>query len=103
MSERANDKHPMQPVHIDPHGVVRFKSNAIVRHLLDVATERGIADMNSLAVGDFTQDDREQFAQLIGYSVCGFNELSYVSDATYRMADRRRQKALDALLGGGKS
>ncbi len=30
--------------------------------------------------------DREQFAMLIGYSVSGFSELSYVSDRSYRMA-----------------
>jgi len=31
---------------------------------------------------DFSQEDREQFAQLIGYSLSGFGELSYVSDET---------------------
>ena len=70
-------KHPMQPLELDKHGTLRFKSNAIVRHLLD----NGGIDMNDLAVIDFPH--QEQFAQLIGYSQCGFGELSYVSDEAY--------------------
>ena len=75
-------KHPIQPIVLDEHGKVRFKENRIVRFLLD----NGRHDMNSLACGDFTQEDREQFAQLIGYSLSGFGELSYVSDETYDAA-----------------
>jgi len=36
----------------------------------------------------FPQEDREQFAQLIGYSLSGFGELDYVSDETYEVAER---------------
>jgi hypothetical protein len=43
--------------------------------------------MNSLAEHDFSPEDREQFAQLIGYSLSGFGELSYVSDETYAAAE----------------
>jgi hypothetical protein len=75
-------KHPTQPLDVDEHGTLRFKSNAIVRHLLD----HGGIDLNALAVMDFSQEDREQFAQLIGYSLSGFGELSYVSDETYDAA-----------------
>jgi hypothetical protein len=78
-------KHPIQPVIVDEHGTQRFKSNAIVEHLLDVAEKSGV-DMNSLAVMDFTQEDREQFAQLIGYSLSGFSELSYASTETVETA-----------------
>jgi len=74
--------HPIQPIVIDEHGVTRFKSNAIVRYLLDA----GIIDMNRLACLPFEQNDREQFAQLIGYSLGGFSELSYVRDVTYETA-----------------
>ena len=28
----------------------------------------------------FTREDRQQFAQLIGYSESGYHDLSYVSD-----------------------
>lgn len=66
-------KHPLQPVYVDNCGVLRFKPNKIVAHLLD----NGGIDMNDLACLDFTKEDRRQFAQLIGYSVGGYGELSY--------------------------
>ena len=75
---------PTQPVALDDKGVARFKQNAIVRFLLDA----GPFDMNRLAVVPFSDEDRMQFAQLIGYSVGGYEELSYVSDES---ADRARQ------------
>lgn len=77
-------KHPLQPLGKAPDGVVRFKANQIVRFLLDA----GPFDMNQLAFMDFSAADREQFAQLIGYSLSGFGELSYVSDQTYTAAER---------------
>lgn len=76
--------HPIQPVVADAYGVLRFKKNAIVRHLLD----SGLCDMNVLALLDFSQEDRVQFAQLIGYSLSGFGELSYVDSDTYDAAAR---------------
>lgn len=48
--------------------------------------ENGSHDMNKIAALPFTQEDREQFAQLIGYSLSGFSELFYVSDDTYNVA-----------------
>jgi hypothetical protein len=75
-------RHPIQPIVKDEHGVARFKANAIVRHLLDA----GPFDMNTLAGMEFSREDREQFAQLIGYSLDGFGELSYVSDDTFNAA-----------------
>jgi len=83
-------KHPIQPLELDEHGVLRFKGNALVRHLLD----NGGIDMNDLAVTQFPQEDREQFAQLIGYSQCGFGDLSYVSDEAYETADNMYEKGL---------
>ena len=56
---------------LDQNGTVRFKRNAIVVHLL----ENGGIDMNAIARLPFDNRDREQFAQLIGYSVNGFGEL----------------------------
>jgi hypothetical protein len=35
---------------------------------------------------DFPQEDREQFAQLMGYSISGYHELSYVSDESCAQA-----------------
>lgn len=76
-------KHPIQPLSKDESGVIRFKKNAIVAYLLDA----GPFDMNQLALMPFSSEDREQFAQLIGYSLSGFGELSYVSDETYNAAE----------------
>lgn len=77
---------PIQPLAFDPHGVLRFEKNPIVRHLLD----DGPFDLNHLcrwcADNDIDDKYQEQFAQLIGYSLSGFSELSYVSDATYERA-----------------
>lgn len=72
-------KHPIQPLEDDGKGVIRFKSNAIVRHLLD----NGGISMNDLARMEFSQEDREQFAQLIGYSHSGSGDLGYVSDEVW--------------------
>lgn len=81
MSEEP--KHPMQPIVVDDDGVARFKANAIVCFLLD----QGGFDMNDLARRFFSDEDREQFAQLIGYSVSGFGDLSYASRESIIEAD----------------
>jgi hypothetical protein len=98
--------HPVQPLITDEHGTTRFKENAIVSFLLDRARETKIADMNLLATIPFTQEDREQFAQLVGYSLSGFGELSYVSDATYERAAKQpvfgKQKPKDRRVAGYK-
>ena len=73
---------PIQPIEKDGQGVYRFKGNAIVQFLLD----RGGFDMNDIAAMPFNDEDREQFAQLIGYSVGGFGDLSYASDEVYKEA-----------------
>ena len=79
-------KNPIQPLTKDSEGTLRFKKNAIVRHLLDWASERGMG-MNELAVMNFCKDDRQQFAQLIGYSLSGYSSLqSYVDDDAYNAA-----------------
>lgn len=76
-------KHPIQPLEKDEHGTLRFKENKIVRYLLD----KGDVDLNRLAVMDFDNDDREQFHQLIGYSLCGFGEIGSTTDETYNAAE----------------
>ena len=75
-------KHPTQPLSTDDNGTVRFKENEIVRYLLD----HGPFDMNFIASHEFPQEDRIQFAQLIGYSLGGFGELSYVTDDAFAVA-----------------
>ncbi len=74
--------HPMQAIVQNDGDRRRFVQNDIVRFLLD----EGPHDMHSLAGLTFSDEDREQFAQLIGYSISGFGELSYVSDEAYYKA-----------------
>lgn len=81
----------MQPLTKDADGTVRFKANAIVRFLLDWSSNRGMS-LNDLALIPFSADDRQQFAQLIGYSLNGFDELSYVDDVTFEMAANIAEK-----------
>jgi hypothetical protein len=76
----------MQSVFKDEDGILRFRENAIVRYLLDLARKHKIADLNSLAELPFCQEDREQFTQLIGYAITGYHELSYVSDESAAQA-----------------
>lgn len=91
--------HPIQPLEIDERGTLRFKKNAIVRHLLD----HGGIDMNDLAVMDFSREDREQFAQLIGYSHGGAGELSYMSDEVWHAAQEEYEnRGSERSLAAGK-
>jgi len=76
-------KHPIQPLSVDKEGVLRFKENKIIRYLLD----KGGVSLNDLAVLNFSDNDREQLSQLIGYSLSGFGDLSHVSDETYHAAE----------------
>jgi hypothetical protein len=75
--------HPIQELYTDDKGVVRFKANLIVKWLLDT---NGSIDLNTIARQGFSDEDQEQFAQLTGYSLSGFGDLSYVSDVTYNRA-----------------
>lgn len=78
-SEEADSKrHPVQPTVVDEHGTLRFLANGLVQYLLD----KGGVDMNQLSLLQHKVPRRDyvQFAQLIGYSVSGFGELSYVNN-----------------------
>ena len=65
---------PIQPIEDG-----RFVGNSIVMALLRTST----LNLNDISMIRFTDQERMQFAQLIGYSVRGFGELSYVDDETY--------------------
>jgi hypothetical protein len=80
----------MQPLVIDDQGVVRFKQNKIVRALLDT----GKLNMNDIAVLDFPLEDMVQFVQLIGYSVSGAGELSYMPEDLIAKADEQAELIL---------
>lgn len=79
-------KHPIQPLSKDKHGKFRFKSNAIVEFLLIAGMKHGV-DLNLISTMNFTDEDRQQFAQLIGYSLDGYGELSYVDDEAWNSAN----------------
>jgi hypothetical protein len=100
-------KNPIQPLAKDHLGTLRFKSNKIVEHLLEIGSDHG-HDLNKIACMNFSKDDRQQFAQLIGYSLGGYGELSYVDNDAYNAAeemangaeseDKARIKCLEAEL-----
>lgn len=81
-----NNPQPIQPLVIDDHGSLRFRKNAIVSDILDAAGKGEVVDMNLIASREYSRADRVQFAQLIGYSLSGFSELSYVSNDDYDIA-----------------
>lgn len=87
--------HPLQPVIVDDEGIIRFKENAIVIFLIGQCQRHKIADMNTLATLPFSPEDRAQFAQLIGYSVSGFGDLSYVPRRLVDAADRQAAKLMN--------
>ena len=81
-------KNPIQPLRRDKYRTLRFKRNILVEALLDHGQITGLG-MNELAVKfryEKHRDDWCQLAQLIGYSLFGYSDLSYVSDAAYRAA-----------------
>jgi hypothetical protein len=90
----AGEEEPMQPVGVDPHGVHRFLENRIVRDLLDKSSQVGFS-LNEIAVGNYSQAERRQVAQLIGYSVSGYSDLSYVDDDSYFRATERSEALLE--------
>lgn len=96
---KRNLKNPMQPI-VAGDDRPRFKANAIVRALLNHSRRTGL-DLDRIADMEFTQDDRRQFAQLIGYSLSGYLELPYVTgrhaaDASAALASGRPAKGPDA-------
>ncbi len=68
--------HPTQPFVLSEQGTIRFKRNDIIDRLF----ERGIIDLNQIATWrDIKDEHHRQFAQLLGYSVSGYGDLSFVS------------------------
>lgn len=66
--------------YIDEYGVQRFPTNTVIDHLFNA----GRLDLNQLAAdyrnGKFDKDDYMKFNMDLGYSVCGFAELSFFED-----------------------
>jgi hypothetical protein len=80
------DEPPIQPVYLDSNGHIRFLDNRIVRDVLEVSKLNGYG-LNEIALNRYTQEEHQQFAQLIGYSVSGYGDLSYVDRRACDRAD----------------
>lgn len=76
--------HPMQPLVNDTDATLRFHANELVKYCVMRI------GLNELARMPFSPADWGQVAQLLGYSLDGFRELSYVSDY-----DKGRAELLD--------
>jgi len=50
--------------------------------------ESGKIDLNQIACMNWSNEERQQLAQLLGYSLSGYGELSYVDDIAYEMAEK---------------
>lgn len=108
VGKKSKARHPIQPLERDEQGVIRFKSNAIVKHLL---ANYAKGNLNELARVDFAPEDWEQFHQLIGYSHSGIPNVSeevwQAAEAMYKTgiselearANHLREE-LDALKAG---
>ena len=81
--------HPMQPLVWDGD-VVRFRRNKIVEYLFNT----GRLNLNDIACMPFDAEDRQQIAQLLGYSVSGYGELNYVTDDSYAEARAAADKMI---------
>lgn len=96
---KQQKKHPIQPVVLTESGIPRFKENKIVSYLLDKTTKTKICDLNDIAIfvanGTFSNEDQEQLAQLIGYSVGGAADLSYMSDEVIDEANRQAESLMN--------
>jgi hypothetical protein len=77
-------KFPLQPIYKDEHGVYRFRANEITRWLVDSHK----ATLNTIMSRHTSKASQEQFAMLIGHSVEGFYELSYVREKTRRRVEK---------------
>jgi hypothetical protein len=88
----------MQYLYKDEHGITRFRPNRIIQWLNDT----GKLSLNEIATLAFDVEDREQLAQLLGYSLSGFAELSYVREETYeKVQDLLKRGILHSLRGEG--
>ncbi len=94
----AADARTTQPLVTDGQGVLRFQRNALVDALYEHGVKTGLG-LNELQKMDFSDEDRQQFAQLIGYSLSGYGTLGYVSDEAYAAAERA---AMTAQKGGAR-
>ena len=70
--------HPQQEI-VLVDGIKRFRENKLISRLVEEARSSGhhLTGLNYIATVDASREDRAQLAQLIGYSVDGYQSLSY--------------------------
>lgn len=94
---------PQQPIVVVADKVIRFRANRIVEMLYTKAVAGQKFGLNDIAVlahqGVFTKAEQMQFAQLLGYSVSGFGELSYAHPLVVAEADARAEAVYGASRG----
>lgn len=74
--------------YIDPNGVQRFRANSLLNFLFENRknkNQNSKIDLNEIAIlfhtkQPFSQRDYAEFNMMLGYSVCGFAELSSFED-----------------------
>jgi hypothetical protein len=97
----AMKKHPMQPLERDEHGTIRFKANKIVEWLVDkhpqVLNEIAAIAHGRGPVAPFSDEDQRQLAQLLGYSLSGYADLSYVNSEDWNEASNAAEKLEKSL------
>jgi hypothetical protein len=84
-------KHPMQPI-VFINSVARFQANEIIQWLFN----NGKINLNDIALMNFSNEDRMQLDQLLGYSVSGFGDLEYADDEVVRLADAEVERLIMA-------
>lgn len=82
---------PIQPLATDELGILRFQKNTIVDRLL----KEGPYTLNDIATWDVTEEERQQFSMLIGYSLSGFSSLSHCTQEVYEASYKARDHDLN--------
>lgn len=80
----SDQPHPMQPIYRTPDDQPRFKMNKVVRHLLDQGPFSLTDVWQFVGALGYSDEDLEQFYQLIGYSVGGYGEMFPKSETTHK-------------------
>ena len=98
--KNSEQKHPRQPIGWDDHGVIRFKKNAIVDWMLEMGRRGMKFDLNDIVMlchnKQFDFSDLVQLDQLVGYSVSGFGDLSYVPEEEVAACDEIAMKLAES-------
>lgn len=68
----------MREIIKDEDGTRRFKPNAVVQWLV----RTGKVNLNDIPVWSIPGEDLDEFWQMLGYKVCDYCELSFISESS---------------------